>query len=302
MEQIKGIFAASLSLLNKNLALDVKNTIKHAENIIDNGCHGVVFFGSTGQSQLISLSEKIQLINHLPNSKYKEKFIIGTGLNSLSDTINLMKISKTLNFDKFLIMPPAYYKYGDEDVINFYTRIINEIGECNIILYNFEKLSGYKFSIDCVEKLADKFPKQIVGVKDSSYNLYENLKINNFSVMPGSESKLLKGLELGCSGIITATTNVTSALAREVYDNFFNKSSQDLNKKLCNVRSAFEKYNLISGLHSFMSEKNEIYKNVLPPLDILSETDKKELFSNLKKLDFNIQNLKAAQYEFSKFS
>jgi len=294
MEQIKGIFAASLSLLDKNLALDVKNTIKHAENIIDNGCHGAVFFGSTGQSQLISLSEKIQLINHLPNSKYKEKFIIGTGLNSLSDTINLMKISKTLNFDKFLIMPPAYYKYGDEEVINFYTKIINEIGECNIILYNFEKLSGYKFSVDCVQKLAEKFPKQIIGVKDSSYNLYENLKINNFSVMPGSEAKLLKGLELGCSGIITATTNVTSVLAREVYDNFFNKSSQDLNKKLCDVRATFEKYNLISGLHSFMSEKNEIYKNVLPPLKLLSETDKKELLLNLKKLDFNIENLEAA--------
>jgi len=294
MEQIKGIFAASLSLLDKNLALDVKNTIKHAENIIDNGCHGAVFFGSTGQSQLISLSEKIQLINHLPNSKYKEKFIIGTGLNSLSDTINLMKISKTLNFEKFLIMPPAYYKYGDEEVINFYTKIINEIGECNIILYNFEKLSGYKFSVDCVQKLAEKFPKQIIGVKDSSYNLYENLKINNFSVMPGSETKLLKGLELGCSGIITATTNVTSALAREVYDNFFNKSSQDLNKKLCDVRVTFEKYNLISGLHSFMSEKNEIYKNVLPPLKLLSETDKKELLLNLKKLDFNIENLEAA--------
>ena len=191
-------------------------------------------------------------------------------------------------------MPPAYYKYGDEEVINFYTKIINEIGECNIILYNFEKLSGYKFSIDCVQKLAEKFPKQIIGVKDSSYNLYENLKINNFSVMPGSETKLLKGLELGCSGIITATTNVTSALAREVYDNFFNKSSQDLNKKLCDVRATFEKYNLISGLHSFMSEKNEIYKNVLPPLKLLSEIDKKELFSNLEKLDFNIENLKVA--------
>jgi len=292
MEQLKGIFAASLSLLDKNLALDVKNTIKHAENIIDNGCHGVVFFGSTGQSQLISLSEKIQLINLLPNSKYKEKFIIGTGLNSLSDTINLMKISKTLNFDKFLIMPPAYYKYGDEEVINFYTRIINEIGQCNIILYNFEKLSGYKFSINCVEKLVDKFPKQIIGVKDSSYNLYENLKINNFSVMPGSESKLLKGLELGCTGIITATANITSALAKEVYDNFFNKSSQDLNKKLCDVRATFDKYNLIAGLHSFMSDKNEIYKNVLPPLKLLSETDKKELLSNLKKLDFNIETLK----------
>ena len=291
---IKGIYAASLSLLNEDLVLDYEKTISHAENIIDNGCHGVVFFGSTGQSQLISLSEKIQLINHLPNSKYKEKFIIGTGLNSLSDTINLMKISKTLHFNKFLIMPPAYYKYGDDEVINFYSKIINEIGECKIILYNFEKLSGYKFSVECVVKLAEKFPKQIIGVKDSSYNLYESLKINNFSVMPGSETKLLKGLELGCSGIITATTNVTSALARDVYDNFLMKSSKDLNEKLCNVRLAFEKYNLISGLHSFMSEKNKIYNNILPPLKLLAETDKKELLSNLSKLEFNVKNLKAA--------
>ena len=61
-----------------------------------------------------------------------------------------------------------------------------------IILYNFEKLCGYKFSIECVEELVKKFPKQIVGVKDSSYNLYEAFKIDNFSVLPGSESKLIK--------------------------------------------------------------------------------------------------------------
>ena len=113
--------------------------------------------------------------------------------------------------------------------------------------------------------------------------------------MPDSETKLLKGLELGCSGIITATANVTSALARDVYDNFFNKSSQNLNKKLCDVRAVFDKYNLISGLHSFMSEENEIYKNILPPLKLLSETEKKELLINLKKLDFNIKNLNTAQ-------
>ena len=291
---INGIYAASLSLLDENLGLNCKKTIFHAEELIDNGCHGVVFFGSTGQSQLISLGEKIQLINQLPASKHKEKFIIGTGLNSLSDTISLMKISKTLNFNKFLVMPPAYYKYGDEDVIKFYSKLIQEVKECRIILYNFEKLSGYKFSIDCVKKLVDKFPNQIIGVKDSSYNLYENLQIDNFSVLPGSESKLLKGLELGCSGIITATTNVTSVLAREVYENFLNKSSQGLNKKLCDIREVFEKYNLISGLHSFMLDKDKIYKNVLPPLKLLSEADKQEMLSSLNKLGFNITNLKAA--------
>ena len=150
MEQIKGVYAAGLSVLDKNLALDVKNTIKHAENVIDIGCHGVVFFGSTGQSQLISLSEKIQLINELPKSRHKDKFLIGTGLNSLIDTINMMKISKSIGFNNFLIMPPAYYKYGDEDVINFYSKIINEINDCKIILYNFEKICGYRFSFQFV--------------------------------------------------------------------------------------------------------------------------------------------------------
>ena len=292
MSKINGIYAASLSILNEDLSLDINNTIKHAENIIDLGCHGVVFFGSTGQSQLISLSEKIQLINNLPNSKYSDKFIIGTGLNSLADIINLMKISKSIGFDKFLIMPPAYYKYNDDDVINFYSKIIDQVNDCEIILYNFEKLSGYKFSESCIKKLVSKFPNQIVGVKDSTYNLYETLKIDNFSIMPGSEKKLLKGLKLGCSGIITATTNVTAFLARDVYDNFINKSKQDLNIKLCNVREVFEKYNLISSLHTFMSQDSQIFENILPPLKLLSNLEKKDFFLELKKLNFDIQNLK----------
>ena len=226
MNEIKGIYAASMSILDNNLALDVEKTIKHAENIIELGCHGVAIFGSTGQAQLISISEKIQLLNKLSESKFKDKYLIGTGLNSLSETINFMRISKTQGFKNFLVMPPAYYKYGDEEVLNFYTKIIHEVKDCKIILYNFEKLCGYKFSLECVNSLVKKFPNNIVGVKDSSYNLFEKIKIKNFSVFPGSEAKLLKGLEIGCSGIISATCNVTAKLARDVYDDFYEKKNK----------------------------------------------------------------------------
>jgi 4-hydroxy-tetrahydrodipicolinate synthase len=227
-------------------------------------------------------------------SKYKDKFLVGTGLNSLIETINLMKIATSLNLNKFLIMPPAYYKYGDKEVIQFYTRIINAVPNSKIILYNFEKLCGYKFSLDCVKELVKIFPDQIVGVKDSSYNLFENLKIENFSVLPGSEIKLLKGLEVGCSGIITATCNVTASLSRKVYDDFIDKKKQSSNEKLCNVRSIFDKFNLISGLHSFMSDEDEIYKNVLPPISLLDEIDKQQLINDLNKIDFNLRSLRAA--------
>ena len=292
MSQIKGIFAASMSIFDNNLTLNTEKTILHAENLIDQGCHGVAIFGSTGQAQLISISEKINLLNKLSVNKYKEKYLIGSGLNSLGDTINLMKISSSLGFKKFLIMPPAYYKYGDREVINFYSKIIEKIPEAKIILYNFEQLCGYKFSIPCIEELVKKFPNQIVGVKDSSYNLYENLKIKNFSILPGSELKLLKGLELGCTGIITATCNATAYLARKVYDDFFLKKQQTHNEKLCNVRKVFDQFNLISGLHSFFMRENKMYENMLPPISLLNISDRKKLFEDLNKLDFNLKETK----------
>ena len=290
MGKIKGIYAATLSILNEDLSLNIQKTILHAENIINQGCHGVAFFGSTGQAQLIPVSEKINLLNSISTNKNKDKFIIGTGLNSLVETINLIKVARSLNFKKFLIMPPAYYKYGDKEVISFYEKIISEVPDAEIILYNFEKLSGYKFSINCVEELAKKFPKQVIGVKDSSYNLFENLKIDNFSVLPGSESKLLKGLELGCDGIITATCNITATLARKVYDDFIQNKDQSANEKLCKVRTIFDGYNLISAIHSLMAKIDKSYINILPPLSILNNNECQKLIEDLKKIDFNYKN------------
>ena len=294
MTKISGIFAATMSVINPDLSLNIEKTIDHAENLIDQGCHGTAVFGSTGQAQLISISEKIKLLNHLSKSKYKDKHLIGTGLNSLTETINLIRIASSLNFDKFLVMPPAYYKYGDAEVIEFYKKIVAAVPECKIILYNFEKLSGYKFSINCVNELVKRFPDQIIGIKDSSYNLYENLKLKNFSIFPGSELKLLSGLELGCSGVITATCNVTAELSRKVYDDFFSGTKQSNNKKLCDVRAIFDKYNLISGLHTFYSQDNKIYQNVLPPLSILNQNDKKDLMEALKDLNFTSKSTLAA--------
>ena len=294
MSKIKGIYAAGLSILNEDLSLNIEKTISHSEKIIDQGCHGVAIFGSTGQAQLIPIIEKIKLLNDLSDSKYKKNFIIGTGLNSLGETINLMKVAVSLGFQKFLIMPPAYYKYEDNEVIRFYSKIAESVPESEIILYNFEKLCGYKFSLACIKELVKRFPKQVVGVKDSSYNLFDNLELENFSILPGSELKLLQGLEIGCSGIITATCNVTAKLSRKVYDDFFLNKPQSINIKLCDIRKVFDKYNLISGLHTFCSRENKIYKNLLPPLRLLNQNEEKELIENLKNLDFTTKSSMAA--------
>ena len=283
----RGVYAASLSVLNKDLTLNVEATISHAENLIKNGLHGCFFFGSTGMSQLISKNEKMELISKISTHKQRKHFYLGTGCNSLNENIELIKYASEFNFNTILLMPSAYYVgNSDEGVFEFYKKIISACPKIKIVIYNFQKLSGYIFSIDAITKLVKSFPKNIIGVKDSSYNLYENLKIKNFLIFPGSEAKLLKGLEKGSSGIISAVTNSTHFLARKVFDDFENKIPQTKNDQLIGVRETFDGYNLISALHSFHSIKDENYKNILPPLTLLSEQKLRELTEKLHKLKF----------------
>ncbi len=282
----KGIYAASMTVINSDLSVNIDSTIGHSEKLIQQGCHGVVIGGSTGMSQLISSNEKIRLIDKMSVSKLKDNFIFGTGANSLNENVQLMKHCIKNGINRFLIMPSAYYKYNDEGAYSFYANIIERVPESEIILYNFSKLSGYSFSIKIIEKLVKDFQKQIVGLKDSDYQIYDKLKIPNFMIFPGSETKLLKGLELGNSGIISAICNVTASLARKVYDDFHSKKKQTLNERLCAIRKVFDKNNLISGLHSFMSVEDAKYKIVLPPLSLLSKEQEKQMIDELKTLDF----------------
>ena len=291
----KGVYAAGLSVINSNGNLNTEATITHASEAVKNGLHGVFFFGSTGQSQLISVSEKKELIAKVASHKLRKQFFIGTGNNSLNENIDLVRYAIEYDFKEFLIMPPAYYKGNtDEGVFEFYAKLISVLPKIKVILYNFEKLSGYKFSTEAVTKLVKTYPENIIGCKDSSYNLFENLKLPNFFMFPGSEAKLLKGLELGCSGCISAVTNVTHSLARKVYDDFENKKTQTKNNQLINVRETFDQYNLISALHSFLAVEDEKFKNILPPLILLSKVKQKELIDKLNTLNFTFKKNLAA--------
>ena len=282
----KGIYAASMTVINKDLSVNIDSTIEHSERLIQQGCHGVVIGGSTGMSQLISSKEKRKLIEKMSASKFIDNFIFGTGANSMNENVQLMKHCIQNGINKFLIMPSAYYKYNDDGAYAFYANIIERVPQSEIILYNFSKLSGYSFSIQIIEKLFKDFKKQIVGIKDSDYQVYDKIKIPNFMIFPGSETKLLKGLELGNSGIISAICNVTASLARKVYDDFHNKKKQTFNERLCAIRKVFDKNNLIYGLHSFMSIEDEKYKIVLPPLSLLTKEQEKQMIAELKILDF----------------
>ena len=292
---MRGVYSATCSILNDDYSLNVDATIKHAASSIENGLHGCFFLGSTSCAHLLSLREKKELISKVANHKLRKQFFFGIGCNSLNDSIDLIKYGMEFSNTVFLLMPSSYYpNINKEGVYNYYKHIILQIPKVKIILYNFSKLSNFLFKPEFVKKLVSDFPKNIIGVKDSSYNLYENLKIPNFKIFIGSEAKLLKNLELGGAGTISGITQVTHSLARQVFDDFENKQKQTQTERLKKVRETFDEYNLISALHSYFSVNDPKFKNLLPPLVLLTEEKKQELLAKLKKLDLIASKGKAA--------
>lgn len=286
-ENFNGIFAAVTSVLKADLSLDIKGTISHAKKNLDDNGVGSAFFGSTGCGQLISVREKKEFIDSLSKENFKEKIIIGTSCNSLNDTIDIMRHSVKNGFKNFLIMNVAYYKNEDNGVFNFYKNIIRSIPESKIILYNYSKLSGYAFTKEITKKLLDHYPKNIVGMKDSTGNLWDNFKSKNFSMFVGSEKLLLDNLKIGGAGCISATTNITGILAKKVFDDFKKtKDSKEIDK-LKKIRTIFDETgNLVSAVHTLKSIENLNFKNLLPPLELLSEEKKNKMLKKLKEFNF----------------
>ena len=293
-ETLKGVFAASMSVLKADLSLDIEATLQHSKTNLDDNGVGSAFFGSTGCGQLISVSEKKELINSLSKMKFKEQILIGPSCNSLRETVNIMNYAVQKGMKNFLVMNPAYYKNNDNGVYNFYSNIIKSVPEARIVLYNFSNLSGYAFSKEVTTRLIKDF-SQIVGMKDSTGNLWNNFKSKNFSMFVGSEKKLIDNLKIGGAGVISATTNFSGLLAKKVYDDFKKTGSSTDDEKLKDIRNAFdESGNLITALHTLKSIENKAYANLLPPLELLNENKKDELIKKLKGLGvLNNKNMAA---------
>ena len=288
----KAVYSAVLTPFKKDLTIDTKLFISHCEFLLKNNI-SLAPLGTTGEANSISISEKLDLIKTIANSDLpKEKIIIGTGNTSFVDAALLTKTAVENKIYSVLLLPPFYYKnVSDEGVYQYYKEIINAVKSKNlrIFLYNIPQVSGVTISIDLVNRLKKEFSDTITGIKDSSGN-FENTKkykeIKNFIVYPGSEKFLYDGLNIGCSGCISATTNVNIEAAKLI--NSFDKSEgESINKKIKSVRDVFEKYPVIPALKATKIKEDSNWSNIRPPLVALSDQQRSNLAKDLKDINFS---------------
>lgn len=289
-----GVYTANLTPLKPDFSIDFDLLVEHCQWLLNNGSTGLALLGTTGEANSFSMSERKSIIEKtISGGIPAEKLMVGTGCCALPDTIELTRFAVAKGVGGILMLPPFYYKAVDDTgIMRYFDEVIQAVGKegLRIYLYHFPKMSGLGFSVELMRQLKDKYPEAIVGMKDSTGNL-ENTKqyidaFPDMQIFPGTEALLLDGLKSGGAGCISATCNVFSPFAGEVYAKHIDgENAAEDQHKLTAKRMVFQGLPFSGALKSYLAKVNndERWITVRPPNEPISNETVNSL---LEKLSF----------------
>jgi len=278
MTPLQGVWAASVT----PLAPDATRLKSHIDWLLENGCHGVVLFGTTGEGPSFTVAEKRRVMDELADAGAPmDRLMIGTGCAAVPDTIELTRHAARVGAAGALVMPPFYFKHVvDDGVFSAMAAIFDGLGGDSIpvVLYHFPRMAGVGFTPALVERLKSAFPELVQGIKDSSGD-HENLttlckQVDDISVFVGSEALLPYALNEGGAGCISATMNVTSRLVRALYD-----GDNGSGERVIRARKALDALPFVSTIKHLLADHHgdASWQAVRPPLLPLTARQKQQL-------------------------
>ena len=293
------VLAASLTPLTASKSVDNELFADHVRWLLDNGCDGVVIFGTTGEANSLTVCERQAALESLLKAGIAgERLMVGTGCCALPDTLALTRHALEHGVHRVLVLPPFYYKTVSEDgLYATFAELIEQIGDdaLRVYLYHFPRMAVVAFTPGLIERLCEGFPKQIAGIKDSTGDREHTEMLNgrfpSMKVYAGSEAFLLDYLRAGGIGCISATTNLTARLAAAVRDCRDPADADQLQRQLSAVRAKLERYPLTGALKGLlaMHTGRPSWQNVRLPLSCLAEGRVADLVDGLSALNYTIQ-------------
>ena len=211
---------------------------------INNGTHGLVPVGTTGESPTLSHDEHKKLIEVcIEQSNGRVPVIAGAGSNSTSEAIDFVKHACSAGADGLLVVTPYYNKPTQSGLLAHYNELIKHSSK-PIIIYDIPGRSVIQMTDETMAKLAqDQF---IVGVKDATADLtrptrLQNIIGDNFIQFSGEDGTALAYLAAGGHGCISVTANIAPNLLSRMHNAWKQgdiNTAQEINKKLMPLHDA----------------------------------------------------------------
>jgi len=207
------------------------------------------------------------------------RFMVGTGVCALEDTVRLTRGACELGFAGALVLPPFYYPdISAAGLVAYVDELVVRVGDerLALYLYHIPQNTGVPWPVEVVAELKAKHPRAVVGLKDSAGDLaYARAvarSVVDFDVFPSSEAALGNARADGFAGCISATANLTARHAHAAWAWQGTDSGRVAVKKAGELRALVAGYPLIAAVKAALAQRydDEAWARVALPLQPLA--------------------------------
>lgn len=280
---MKGIVAAVPTPVDENGAALKKPFLEHCAWALANGCDALNVLGTTGEANSLGVEARKQVMGWAAEAFDKSKMMVGTGLPSLADTLDLTMEAAGMDYRVALVLPPFYYKpVTDDGLVDWYHALDRALGETpiEIYFYNFPQMTGVPIPVDVVARLVEINPQRFTGIKDSSGNLNycrELVKrVPGLRVFPSSETVLAEARQSGFAGCISATVNISAPLCASLAES---GDAGGLAARIARIRADISAHPLVPSVKYLVGRRtgDDVWERVMPPFVRIGETARQAL-------------------------
>jgi 4-hydroxy-tetrahydrodipicolinate synthase len=300
-----GVMAPVLTPFGKDLRPDGKKLARFCKALLAEGCTALSPFGTNSEANSMGVEERIELLEQIVAAGVDPKKLMpGTGSSALTDAVRATRHAVEKGCGGVLLLPPFYYKnMSDDGFFRFFAETIERVGDARlkVYLYHIPPQTVQGISHDLIERLIKAYPKNVVGIKDSSgdwKNTEAMLKrFPGFGIFAGSEDFLLVNMRSGGVGCITATGNVNARMIRKLYEGWKQPGADQLQAEISAIRKTIQRHPMIPAMKSLRAawSGDADWLNVRPPFLPLTMEQGKALSADVAKLGLHAPEMVAAE-------
>lgn len=223
---MRGLWAAMATPLDVEGHVDHDLLVKHGLWLLEQGCDGLVPFGTTGEGPSFAASERLAAAEALLRAGVPAIRIgLSTGCSAIPDTVALTREAMALGLTQALILPPYFFRdASDAGIEDAFAAIVDGVGSDRLraTLYHIPQVSGVAVAPVVLGRLRARYGAVVAGVKDSTGDFAQfrefRLAAPDADTLVGAEGDIARALAEGGAGTICAMVNIVPRLVRAMFN------------------------------------------------------------------------------------
>ncbi|HXX86663.1 MAG TPA: dihydrodipicolinate synthase family protein [Casimicrobiaceae bacterium] len=285
-ERIRGVWCATLTPLDRAGAPDHARLAAHIARLIAAGVDGVALFGTTGEGQSFSMSERRAGLDAvLAGGVPAARIIAGTGCAALTETVELTRHAVAAGCAGALVLPPFFFKgVSEEGLYASYARLIDAVADTRLrlYLYHIPQVTAVPIAHEVVARLLARYSDVVAGIKDSGGDLQHTRRLlarfASLAIFVGHEPHLPEALAGGGAGTICGIANLYPRLMRRLHDLSLGGDPREELRRIDAFLARLERYPLFAAFKALLADltADPAWEALRPPLVALDAAQRRE--------------------------